>query len=563
MSRRQSKTRRAHTDQPKVPLRPEHDTVFFPMPELPDLPDDTLRELFAGVGRDAEAKYQETRDRLLNVLTTNDAVQILASLAHLFVLVKTPRRAKRNDDKEIEQHHLELAQALALTRPLAKNPPAGRLADRVQQVIDLLLTNGEAALLRRLAVMPSARGERRKAFLLEQMRAHTQVIRGALYVDQTYRYLQLVLDRIDGSFLSLYGVTASTVVQVLRALIELIEGRLNALAARQARFFRKKKPADVAGEFVGAFPEFGVSKDDVLTRFTEAGIPPDHLRHMLVELTCVMLAECFTLSDEDLSNVCPAGSDISAIRRVIDQWSLSFNDLAGQNLDHLYLNNPVWRKPFIHLEDGRVFWPTPNISLTFAFEMFELLINPHQVLSAAYHVARAEMLEKELGTLLTKQFPGGKVMQRLKWTDPAGSVVYENDAVVVIDRTILMFEAKSRRIADSALRGSPDRLPVEIQKIMVEPAEQSKRLMNSLSTDRRIHCFASKAGAVEIDSRALDTFVRINVSFEAIGDLSSRWPELVESQIISKDDVQISTMTLGELEIMSVASQSSDDCTLP
>ena len=512
-----------------MPPRPEHDGVFFPLPSLPTLPDDSMRELFVGVGRDAETKYYETRDQLLKLLTTNDAVQILASLAHFFVLTKTPGRIKRDDHKEeIEQHHLELAQAFALTRPLAKDPPKGQLAHRVQETIELLLTHSEAALLRRLAVMPTSPGERKRAFVLEQIRGHTQVVRGALYVDQIYRYLQLTLERLDGGFAALYGLTASTVLQVLRALIQLIEERLNELAVRQARFFRKRETGEVAREFVEAFPEFGVDKDEVLTRFTRASISPDHLRHMLVDITCVLLPECFTIGHADIENICPPNSTSSAIAGVIKQWSLSFNDLATHNLEHIYLDNPVWQRPFIRLDDGRFFWPTPNISLTFAFEMFELLIKPHKHLSDLYHDTRAEMLENELGILLTHNFPRGKVMQRLKWTMPAEPVVYENDAVVVIDRTVLIFEAKSRRVKASALRGSPASLPEEIHRIMVEPAAQSKRLMDVLSIERRIHCFDSKNGPVEIDSRTIDNFTRINISFEPIGDLTSRWPDLVD-----------------------------------
>ena len=118
----------------------------------------------------------------------------------------------------------------------------------------------------------------------------------------------------------------------------------------------------------------------------------------------------------------------------------------------------------------------------------------------------------------------------------------------MIDRTILIFEAKSRRVTPSALRGSRDRLSVEIQKLMVEPAEQSRRLMNKLSIERHVHRFESQDGPVEIDSRMIESFIRINISFEAIAYLSSRWPELAEAELITKDAVQIPTMTLGDLE---------------
>ena len=191
--------------------------------------------------------------------------------------------------------------------------------------------------------------------------------------------------------------------------------------------------------------------------------------------------------------------------------------------------------------------------------MFETLIDPNEALSIAYHDARAEMLEDELATLLARYFPGGKVMRRLEWSDPATNAVYENDAVVAVDRYLLIFEAKSRRISPPALRGAPDRLALEIRKVMVEPAEQSKRLMDMLLAERRIHRFQSRDGPVQIDSRSVDTFVRVNVSLETIGDLNSRWPELAEARFIAEDAVQIPTMSLGDLETIcrSLRSQSS------
>ena len=54
-----------------------------------------------------------------------------------------------------------------------------RLAYRVQEAVHLLRANGDASLLRRLSHMPSDQGERKRVFVLEQMRAHTQIIRAS------------------------------------------------------------------------------------------------------------------------------------------------------------------------------------------------------------------------------------------------------------------------------------------------------------------------------------------------------------------------------------------------
>jgi hypothetical protein len=375
--------------------------------------------MLATAGRKAESEYQETRDRLRDLLAGSDAIQILASLAYRFVVLQTLGRAKRDDDQSIGLHHLELAQALALTSPRANGPSPGRLAYRVQEAVHLLRANGDASLLRRLSHMPSDQGERKRAFVLEQMRAHTQVIRGEFYEDQLFRYLDLVLRRLDTVFHRQHGVDAIAVLQVIRSLAELVEDRFNIFIRRQSEIFKKRKPAAAVRKFVELFPELGMTPDEILASLTEAGVRPEHARDALVEFTNTTLTECFTVSRDDIASVCPPGAETSAILQIIDQWSLSFSDLAGQNLDHLHLDNPIWRKPFIRLGDGQLFWPTVTSSSIFAFEMFETLIDPHEPLSIAYHDARAEMLEDELTTLLARYFPAGKVMRQLQWSDPA------------------------------------------------------------------------------------------------------------------------------------------------
>lgn len=521
------------------------------MTPAPDLPAGGLQELFASIGPEVEAKYQETRQQLLQILTESDSIQILSTLARLFAMLQTPGHPKRAaTGHEIGQHHLEIAQALALTSPPATEPAPGRLLGRVEKVVELLRANGEAAQLRRFANIPPDPTAQKKAIALERMREHTQIIRGASYADQTRRYLQLVLRRIDPAFSAQYGVNATIVALVLHAMLELIEERLTDFSKRQSWFYRKKKPREAAREFVRAFPQYGMTTDGVIAAFAKGEVPLELIRVALVEYTSGLVADCFTLSADDIVVICPPGADPAAVQRVIDRWSLSFGDLSGQNLDHLHLDNPIWRKPFIRIGDGRWLWPTPTVSITFGFEMFEMLLEPHRLLLERYDEARGDVLESEVNTLLAKELQAGKVMRGVKWTDPETGRGYENDSLVAIDRILLMCEAKAGRITAPARRGAPDRLSGEIRKLMADPAEQSKRFMRYLSNERRVHRLESKDGLIEIDSRKIDTFVRVNVTFEPIGSLSSRWPELVEAGLIAMDAVQIPTISLGDLEII-------------
>lgn len=174
----------------------------------------------------------------------------------------------------------------------------------------------------------------------------------------------------------------------------------------------------------------------------------------------------------------------------------------------------------------------------------------HQALLKKYEDARAVVLEDELETLLKRSFPNARVLRGLHWTDPSDGKQYENDLVVLIDRTALLFEAKSGKVSDAAKRGADRRLQREIEKLMVEPAVQSKRLMDLLRSDRRNHTFQTATGVETIDSSRIDRFVRTNITFNIIGALSSHWPELVEAAIIDADAVQIPTMSLSDLDIV-------------
>jgi hypothetical protein len=187
-------------------------------------------------------------------------------------------------------------------------------------------------------------------------------------------------------------------------------------------------------------------------------------------------------------------------------------------------------------------------SMTFGFAMFERLMCADAALLRAYEGARSDVLEDELEELLRKYFPAGRVLRQLTWTDSSAGTVYENDAVVIIDRIALLFEAKSGKVSAAARRGASDRLVREIKKLMIEPSEQSARLMNLLSRSRRQHSFTTTTGEQVVDSREIDIFVRVNITFNAIGPLSSRWPELVEASLIKDAAVLAPTMGIADLD---------------
>jgi hypothetical protein len=300
--------------------------------------------------------------------------------------------------------------------------------------------------------------------------------------------------------------------------------------------------------YFDAFPEEIPRRELILADAAAKGVRPHHMRYFLIEEADRFLPRIFGFDEDDIKAACPEGADAAAAKRAFDAWSLAFGDLHERPIEHLYLANPVWDRPIVKLPDGRFFWPSPATFFSFGFEMFERLMAADPELLKEYEAARAEVLEDELGQLLRKYYPNGRVMERVKWTSPAENIEYENDVVVLIDRTALLFEAKSGRVSAEAKRGADRRLRREIERLMVEPAKQSKRLMELLVSDRREHLFQTKHGEQTIDSRNIDRFIRINVTFNIIGALPSRWPDLVDADLVQADAIQIPTMSIADLD---------------
>lgn len=144
----------------------------------------------------------------------------------------------------------------------------------------------------------------------------------------------------------------------------------------------------------------------------------------------------------------------TALDALFDRLSVSPGDLAQANPDHLHLDNPIWRKPFVKF-DGRLFCFTPQTLFWAQDEVLaELATSIWQQPAQNLGEARGAALERLLGETLTKMLPHARVLTSSKWTDPRDGRGYETDAIVLIDGMVLIWEAKSVALSAIARRGS-------------------------------------------------------------------------------------------------------------
>lgn len=404
------------------------------------------------IGQNANRIYNETKARLDELLASADTVDILARIGWRFFAIQASPPSKEHQPAA-NQHHVELIHALSL-RLYRRTPTSSiRLADTVQQVLEALDANAAAFNLRRLgSTSLSDSDDGRLQAIQEQIRGDTQFVRGEFHPHQLDRYLRAILHDIDDDFSRVFGLTGTAVLSILQGLLRLVERKLNTHRKLVGRVARISKPSKALKQYLAAFPQEQPRRDEILADSIAQNVSPEMMRWFLMEQADRFLPGALSFNLKEIESVSDGNARQELIKHVFDQWSFSFGDLQDTTVEHLYLANPVWDRPFIKLGEDQYFWPCPGSSMSFGFEMFERLITSDARLLKAYESARASVLEAELTKLLTRYFPAGRILGGLKWVRLDDGRRYENDAVVLIDRCALLFEAKSGKVSAAARR---------------------------------------------------------------------------------------------------------------
>jgi hypothetical protein len=237
---------------------------------------------------------------------------------------------------------------------------------------------------------------------------------------------------------------------------------------------------------------------------------------------------------------------------VIDQLSLKRGELSNSNLDHIYMNNPVWSRPFVALENGDVFAALPQMALSFPFAIMESLMERHPHLQKAYEDARAEYLETAISKIIRRAMPSAEVYESLLWNDPETGRSYENDLVALIGNTIFLFEAKAGRIADAARRGGVLSLERNFKELFVKPSEQAWRLQNYLDTyGPKASLRLKKTGqSVDLHLDRKKVVYKFSVCMEHFASLTSAKHYLRELGVMDDDTAWAPVLSLGELQLI-------------
>jgi hypothetical protein len=486
------------------------------------------------------AEFIRTRDGVTTFLRVRDPFAVLAKTSMRHMIEARMERSPQAQEElpPLEQSAVELVQALLLTQdtPQRGAPTSPGNFERFWHLLDRHMSAF-------IGKQPESSGDNPIIDMISR-RARLQTIyyRNLFVREDCEKTVLSLLARVDVISERELGYKLSDAYSAMLRVLNIVSERLDAFAKyiRDLHSRDRRLVLNSIAFFAAATPLAGRLWQWGGHRFTDV----KSLRLWGFQMSEMANAWIYTLPRALLT----AEFSLEMLG-VIDQLSLKRGQLANINLEHIYMNNPVWRQPFVARDDGDLFAALPQMAVSFPFPIIEGLIKGHRRLEKAYEDARSAHLESAIAEILNRAMPSAAVYEQVLWTDPETGKGYENDVVVLIGNTIFLFEAKAGRISDAARRGGALSLEKNFKDLFVEPGEQAWRLQNYLDTQGpRASLWLKKTGqALDLHLDRKKVVYKFSICIEQFVGLTSAKYYLRDLGLLVDSTAWAPVLTLGEL----------------
>ncbi|ASR43211.1 hypothetical protein BEN78_07290 [Xanthomonas citri pv. mangiferaeindicae] len=483
--------------------------------------------------------------RLLGYFRDHDPAIILSTLAFYgsFQAVTPEGPAGTSFLPSIEQHHLEMLQALALSIPAGEAGHLPAPPGLVQKIIDDVELLTEAFVWSRLLVpADTATGEELAlASLQERLRLHTQIVRNWGYAHQVRQVSSELYGSIDPELEKAAGFTAKDVIEVIASMVLLYEDRASHRVQLLGRFLTEPTQKRMIRAYYATFPNMIGKAEDVLS--VVGHLSKEHVASLLLSHSELTLPELAHFDASTLSQ--RSGVSEARVELILNNLCIEVGDLSDRNPMHFFMDNPTWTRPGMRHGAEYVF-PTPQTGLSHVHRIMRRLIETHGV-KASYELRRAKYLEDKVGELLRCAFPTGTILPSVSWS--LGGDRYETDHLVLLDRAVMIVEAKSAALTPEALRGAPKRVKRHLTDLVFDPARQSQRLEEVISSSRGGDPVSRRiTDEIGIDVSLVDTIVRVSVTLDDFSMLSMAEDEFKAVGWAPNDLVLPATLNVADFE---------------
>lgn len=341
--------------------------------------------------------------------------------------------------------------------------------------------------------------------LAMHLRIHSGVVRGSAYPIQVVRRIEGVMRNLESELSLLVGIGPCRACEVIRALTKQVEDNANSM--RDAFREISERSSALA------------AKGSALTEADKAQLATydDEMRRILGTMegewspTRAQVAARLNGMSE---------SEWAALAKVVGLTPASRASLSK------VVN--VQDRPLFFLDAERAFCLHGVACFDAVFAFFDNFARDDASLRDRYGRCVADWMEAEIERQLHRLFPTASVIRNACFPDPdnpGGET--EADVVVVWWPFLIVVDAKGKRVAPEALRGSRTKLKQTIGNNIQDAFIQSRRVVRVLERDGRIR-FKEKATSrvIEVEQDRLRRVMPISVTtfvHRSVAKATGKW----------------------------------------
>ena len=493
-------------------------------------------------GQEAAEEEKETLRQIYEISQEFNQIELLSRLAFL-AIVEQRKCGSAESDPSIFPFELEVFQAVALVSEFRAEWDQRKIANAVGSVLKLLRRNAEAFKKKSGAQLTGVEENDKVTALLDRIRVTTHSVRGPRHAFQTRAYLRDLASGLDDKFEERLGFTLSEFLDFFEATAFRVDKDLQSLRDVSRRWMTAKQPTQCLEFFLEDNPQ--EADHPLIAELSARAVDLHEIQGTLFAIFEEGLSTVFLIRRSDTNGSCASDHLWNGLERI----AVGFGDVTKDKLEHLHLSNPVVSRPLVRDDEGNYYLFCAQSTFANMVEIIDVFAEAEPTLKTALESFKAGWLEKKLSELIGEAFPSGTVYPNVKWRD-LDCKDGETDCLLLIDKTVGLFEAKSARVTPPSRRGAYDRLKRDIKELLVKPSRQSHRLESLLRQSPQPVAINTKLGDKEIAGADVREVFRINVLFDTIGPLSTNTRRLVEAGLVDAGEPMAPCMSIFELETL-------------
>lgn len=446
------------------------------------------------IARKAAQSLAEAEVRLRAAVVDVDASAVFSSYS-LY------RMAAMHSDRPSK--HLRPAPAAIELAAWLLYPEFGRSTsrdgDRIQAAITALEEYESAFAF--VEMFPQLPAEEADDDLAMHLRIHSGVVRGSAYPTQVIRRIEGVMRNLESELSALVGIGPCRACEVIRALTTQVEDNANGMRDAFREISERgntlaAKGSDLTDADKARLTTYGNEMRRILGTMEGEWSPTQ----------AQVAARLGGMSESEWAGLAKAVGLTPATRAMLSKVV------------------DVQDRPLFFLDAERAFCLHGVACFDAVFTFFDDLARSDAALRDRYGRCIADWMEAEIEHQLHRLFPAASVIRNACFPDPdnpGGET--EADVVVVWWPFLIVVDAKGKRVAPEALRGTRTKLKQTIGNNIQDAFIQSRRVVRILERDGRIRFKEKATGRViEVEQDRLRRVMPISVTLQNLSGIPTQ-----------------------------------------